>query len=72
MAKTKHDMLKTLLNLRGNPRACVYTEPLWGIPSSLYLPFASLYMIALGCSDSQIGLITSLGMVSQILSYNFV
>ncbi len=44
----------------------MYTEPLWGIPSSLYLPFASLYMIALGCSDAQIGLITTLGMVSQI------
>ncbi len=67
MAKTKHDMLKTLQDLRGNPRACVYTEPLWGIPSSLYLPFASLFMIALGCSDAQIGLITTLGMVSQIV-----
>ncbi len=63
----KHDMLKTLAGLRGNPRACVYTEPLWGIPSSLYLPFASLYMIALGCGDAQIGLITTLGMVSQIV-----
>lgn len=66
MAKPKHDMLHTLISLRGNPRACVYTEPLWGIPSSLYLPFASLFMIALGCTDSQIGLITTLGMVSQI------
>lgn len=59
-------MIRTLLDLRGNPRACVYTEPLWGIPASLYLPFASLFMIALGCGDAQIGLIATLGMVSQI------
>ena len=43
-----HAMIRTLLGLRGNPRACVYTEPLWGIPYNLFIPYASLYMLALG------------------------
>ena len=28
----QHPLISTLVNLEGNPRACVYTEPLWGIP----------------------------------------
>ncbi len=61
-----HSLFKTLLRLRGNPRACVYTEPLWGIPFNLYAPYASVYMLALGLRDSQIGLIATIGMVFQI------
>jgi len=44
----KHPLIHTLKNLRGNARACVYTEPLWGIPFNLYSPYISVYMIALG------------------------
>lgn len=62
-----HPLVKTLFNLRGNPRACVYTEPLWGIPYNLFSPYASLYMYALGVTDRQIGLIASIGMAFQIL-----
>ena len=62
-----HQLIRTLKELRGNPRACVYTEPLWGIPYNLYSPYASVFMLTLGISDSQIGLITSLGLVGQIL-----
>jgi MFS family permease len=61
-----HPLVTTLLNLRGNVRACVYTEPLWGIPYNLYAPYASVYMLAFGLKDSQIGLITSINMVFQI------
>ncbi|MBN1262707.1 MAG: MFS transporter [Anaerolineae bacterium] len=57
----------TLRKLRGNVRACVYTEPLWGIPFNLYAPYVSVYMLALGLTDSQIGLIASAGLVFQIL-----
>lgn len=65
--KKSHPLFKTLLGLRGNPRACVYTEPLWGIPFNLYAPFISIYMFALGVADAQIGLIASIGMSFQIV-----
>lgn len=54
-----HPLIRTLLGLRGNPRACVYTEPLWGIPFSLFSPFMSVYMAALLLTDRQIGLVAS-------------
>ena len=63
-----HALIKTLRSLRGNPRACVYTEPLWGIPFFLYMPFASVYMAALAVSDQQIGIITSLLMTIRAIS----
>ncbi len=61
-------MVDTLINLKGNPKVCVLTEPLWGgIPYNLYLPYASIYMHSLGLGDVQIGIITSIGLVFQIL-----
>lgn len=65
--RARHPLWETLVHLRGNPRACVYTEPLWGIPFNLYAPYATLYMYSLGVKDTQIGLIASIGMVLQIL-----
>jgi len=64
----KHPLIQSLLDLKGNPRACVYTEPIFGIPYFLYIPYASLYMVALGLSDQKIGLIASIGMVFQIFT----
>jgi MFS family permease len=63
----QNPLVVTLKNLQGNPRAIVYTEPLWGIPYNLYLPYASVYMLALGLSDAQIGAIASLGLLIQPL-----
>jgi len=63
----KHSLITTLKSLRGNPRGCVYTEPLWGIPFNLYAPYISIYMLALGLSDKQIGLIVSISWGFQIL-----
>jgi MFS family permease len=60
-------LITTLKNLTGNPRGCVYTEPLWGIPFNLYAPYISIYMVALGLSDKQIGLIVSLSWSFQIV-----
>jgi len=62
-----HPLIKTIVTVRGNPRACVYTEPLWGIPYSLYVPYMSVYMLAIGLSDAQIGLIATIGMISQMI-----
>jgi MFS family permease len=60
-------LITTLKSLRGNPRSCVYTEPLWGIPYNLYAPYVSVYMLALGLSDKQIGLIVSISWGFQII-----
>jgi MFS family permease len=62
-----HALITTLRSLAGNPRACVLTEPLWGIPFNLYAPYISIYMLALGVSDIQIGLILSISWGFQII-----
>jgi len=67
MIVAENPLISTLKNLRGNPQVCVYTEPMWGIPYNLYAPYASLYMLALGVSDSQIGMLTSIGLAFQVL-----
>ena len=64
----KHPLFQTLFSLRGNPKACVLTEPLWGIPFNLYAPYVSVYMLALGLKDSQIGLLLSINLMIQILT----
>ena len=61
-----HSLFTTLKSLRGNPRGCVYTEPLWGIPYNLYAPYVSVFMVALGLSDKQIGLTVSVSWGFQI------
>jgi MFS family permease len=68
MIRQHHPLVQSLLDLRGNPRACVYTEPLWGIPYNLYAPFATLYMYRLGVRDQQIGLVLTISMVFQIVA----
>jgi MFS family permease len=60
-------MLKTLVNFKGNARGCVYTEALNGIPNSLIVPYVSVYMLALGINDAQIGLLLSVGWVCQLV-----
>ncbi|MDR0710296.1 MAG: MFS transporter [Spirochaetaceae bacterium] len=60
-------LIKTLLGLRGNQRACVYTEPMWGLSMNLCLPYASVYMIALGLKDTEIGFIATVYMLSQVV-----
>ena len=59
-------IFRTLVSLKGNPRACVFTEPLWGLSMNLCLPYASVYMLALGLKDAQVGLIASIYMLSQV------
>ena len=63
-----HPLFQTLRELRGNARAAVWTEVMFGIPYNLFSPFFSVYMLALGVTDQQIGTIASLGLVLQIFS----
>ena len=65
--RKQHPLIYTLMHLKGNPKACVYTEPLWGIPFNLFTPYVSIYMYTLGLTDSQIGFTASIGMFFQII-----
>jgi MFS family permease len=62
-----HSLIVTLRSLTGNPRGCVYTEPLWGIPYNLFAPYASVYMLALGLTDKDIGIVISVSWGFQVL-----
>ena len=66
MARSPNPLWSTLVTLRGNPRACVWTEPMWGLSMALVLPYLSVFMLALGVHDAQIGLIATAGMLSQV------
>jgi MFS family permease len=63
----QNKLLRTLIELRGNPRACVYTEPMWGLSMNLCLPYATVYMLAFGMNDIQVGIVTSIYMFSQMI-----
>ena len=60
-------LLRTLPLLRGNPRACLYLEPFWGLPYNLYAPFVSVYMAALGMTPVQIGFVSTVFFASQMV-----
>lgn len=60
-------MIYTLRHLKGNPKVSILTEPLWYIPFSLYIPYVTIYMRALGISQIQIGYILTIGMISQVI-----
>ncbi len=61
-----HSLITSLRTFTGNPRGCVYTEPLWGIPYNLIAPYASVYMLALGLTDRNIGLVLSVSWGFQV------
>lgn len=64
----KHPLFEGLRDLTGNSLACVLTEPMFGVPYNLFFPFFSVYMLALGISDQQIGTVASVGLVCQIFT----
>ncbi|HHY55619.1 MAG TPA: MFS transporter [Chloroflexi bacterium] len=61
-----HALITSLRSFTGNPRGCVYTEPLWGVPYNLVAPYASVYMVALGLTDRNIGLVLSVSWGFQV------
>ena len=61
------EMISSLRRIKGNPKAVLLLDPLWTIPFNLYLPFATLYMFALGLGDVEIGLLLSVGMFANFI-----
>jgi MFS family permease len=68
MGLLDHPLFRTLRELKGNPRVSVLTEPLFGIPYNLFAPFLSVYMLALGVTDQQIGTIATVGLLMQVVT----
>lgn len=62
----RNPLIDLLVHLKGNERACLWTEPLWGIPYNLYVPFVSVYMAALGMTPVQIGAMSTIFFISQM------
>lgn len=62
-----HPLIDTLIHAKGNERACLITEPLWGIPFNLYAPFVSVYMAALGMTPLMIGMTATVYFASQMI-----
>lgn len=60
-------MFHTIKNLKGNPKVSILTEPLWNIPYNLFIPYAAIYMRALGVTQIQIGFILTISMISQVI-----
>ena len=67
MHHSRNALLDTIVHLKGNQRACLYTEPLWGIPYNLYAPFVSVYMASLGMSPTMIGVVATICFASQMV-----
>lgn len=61
-------LVDVFFSLKGNPRACIWLEPLWGIPYNLYVPYAALFMAAMGLTAYEIGIVTSVYYISQAIS----
>ena len=66
MRQPQPSILYTIRTLRGNERACLWTEPMWGIPYNLFVPFVSVYMAGLGLSPTVIGIIATVTLISQV------
>lgn len=62
-------MAKTLFpRLQGNSRGCLTFEPFFLIPYSMFSTYATLYMYELGLTELNIGWITTIGLIVQVLS----
>jgi len=59
--------LGVLRGFSGNTRAVLVTEPVWSIPYNLVQTYASVYMLALGCTTVQVGLIGSAALAFQLV-----
>lgn len=55
--------------LSGNIRVLVSCRVLWSFSTSIVYPFFSLYILALGGTPAQIGLINSLGIIAGMFLY---
>jgi DHA1 family tetracycline resistance protein-like MFS transporter len=58
---------RVLRGFTGNTRAILVTEPIWAIPYNLVQTYASVYMLELGCTPAQVGLVSTVGLACQLV-----
>jgi MFS family permease len=51
-----------------NAKSLIFSEAFWGTATSWYALYGPLYMVALGVSKSQVGLITAIGLTVQVIA----
>ena len=56
-----------LRGFTGNTRAILVTEPIWAIPYNLVQTYASVYMLELGCTPAEVGLVSTVGLACQLV-----
>ncbi|MDF2964009.1 MAG: major facilitator superfamily 1 [Paenibacillus sp.] len=57
-----------LRQIQGNAKNCLLYEPLFFLPYNMFLTYSSVYMLQMGISKTQIGLIVSVNLVLQIVT----
>lgn len=50
--------------VQGNARAILLSQLVWAVAYNLYSPYLTLYMLGLGCTNEQVGIINAIGMLS--------
>ena len=61
------DMFWFIKSLKGNPKTILMMEAPWTLPFNMFLPFATLYMFAIGLNDVEIGTLLSIGMFANFI-----
>ena len=69
MAVTEHRGRSPFWFITGNIRVLVVCRLLWSFSTSIVYPFFSLYILALGGTPTQVGLINSLGIIAGMFLY---
>lgn len=62
---------KPFLGLVGNAKYCILFHPMWAIPFNFYFFYLSMYMLASGVTQKQIGILVLLGSLFSLL-FSFV
>ncbi|TVY08888.1 MFS transporter [Paenibacillus cremeus] len=57
-----------LREIKGNAKYCLLYEPMFLLAYNLFITYASVYMLKMGLSKTQIGLIVSINLVLQIVT----
>ena len=58
---------QSVYEIKGNPKTCLMSDPMWAGPFNMFTPFATMYMAALGLDDVEIGALLSVGMVFSFI-----
>jgi MFS transporter, DHA1 family, tetracycline resistance protein len=56
-------MTDSLKLVQGNARAVLVTQVFWSFLANLFNPYMTLYMLGVGCTNEQVGLIKAIGMI---------